>query len=300
MESEVLVSVRVVSYNAEDTIIETLESIKNQTYQNIELVVSDDCSKDNTVSIAREWIESNKERFIRTKLLTVERNTGVCANMNRAWNACHGKWIKGIAADDILLPNCIEDFMTYVAEHPEAHFIASLQRVYNETFQKDNYIYTLGHVSSTLLNLDAANQLKHIAFLVPIMAPTIIVSRKLLETIGGYDERYAYEDHPLYVTMLEHGYKIYFLDKETVGYRIHNSTVHTSGKLFNPHFVNHVKIFRRERCFKYYTWRQKLAIRLIWGLYSLIEKMKMNRNTKINSFIYKKAKAFCLHFGKVK
>ncbi|MFY7734922.1 MAG: glycosyltransferase, partial [Bacteroidia bacterium] len=48
---EKLVSVPVVTYNAAEFVLETLESIFNQTYQNIELIVSDDCSKDNTVEI---------------------------------------------------------------------------------------------------------------------------------------------------------------------------------------------------------------------------------------------------------
>ena len=85
-----LVSVFVVSYNAADYICETLESIKAQTYQNIELIVSDDHSSDQTVELANEWIESNKERFVRTELITVDHNTGVSANYNRAIRACRG------------------------------------------------------------------------------------------------------------------------------------------------------------------------------------------------------------------
>ena len=72
-----LVSVPVITYNSSKTVLETLDSIYNQTYQNLELIVSDDCSTDNTVGICREWIEAHKKRFVRTELLTVEKNTGV-------------------------------------------------------------------------------------------------------------------------------------------------------------------------------------------------------------------------------
>ena len=51
-----LVSVVIITYNSEKTIIETLESIKNQTYKNIELIISDDFSKDNTVEICKQCI----------------------------------------------------------------------------------------------------------------------------------------------------------------------------------------------------------------------------------------------------
>lgn len=68
-----LVSVAVVTYNSSKTVLETLDSIYNQTYPNLELIVSDDCSPDNTVEICREWIAGHSRRFIRTELLTVEK-----------------------------------------------------------------------------------------------------------------------------------------------------------------------------------------------------------------------------------
>ena len=103
-----LVSVAVVTYNSSKTVVETLDSIANQTYPDLELIVSVDCSTDNTVEICREWIEAHKERFVRTELLTVEKNTGVSANMNRGADACQGEWVKDIAGDDVLLPECID------------------------------------------------------------------------------------------------------------------------------------------------------------------------------------------------
>ena len=67
-----LVSVSVITYNSSKTVLETLESVKTQTYPNIELIISDDCSPDNTVEVCREWIEQNKERFVRIEILAAE------------------------------------------------------------------------------------------------------------------------------------------------------------------------------------------------------------------------------------
>lgn len=293
-----LVTVRVVSYNAADTIVETLESIKAQTYRNIELIVSDDCSKDDTVEIARKWIEENKSRFVRTVLLTVPENTGVCANLNRALKECRGAWIKGIAADDILLPNCIEDFMEFVKNNPDSRFIASLARVYEKDFNPNNYRKTMGDCSH-IVNKPINEQLNIVAFHNTIHAPTCFYNRKMLVDIGGYDERYAYEDHPLYVTMLEHGFKIYFLNKETAGYRVHTSTYNISGKLFNPSFIKYEIYFRKQRCFKYYKWRQKISLKLMWKVYDIFEKLKMNKKTRFNKFVFKIVMSFLWKFGKV-
>ena len=124
-----LVSVGVLTYNSSKTVLETLESIKAQTYQNIELIISDDASKDNTVEICKEWVEKNKDRFVRCEILTVPENTGIPANVNRRIAASRGEWSKGIAADDALLPDCIENFINYVKEHPEAEIIFAKAKI---------------------------------------------------------------------------------------------------------------------------------------------------------------------------
>lgn len=55
-----LVSVIVMSYCSADTIVETLDSIKNQTYPRIELIITDDCSPDRTIQVVQDWIAVNK------------------------------------------------------------------------------------------------------------------------------------------------------------------------------------------------------------------------------------------------
>ena len=109
-----LVSIIVITYNSAKYVLETLESAKAQTYQNIELIVSDDCSIDNTVEICREWIEQNKNRFVRTELITIPENTGIPANCNRGVRAAQGEWVKLIAGDDMLDNDCILNYVNYI------------------------------------------------------------------------------------------------------------------------------------------------------------------------------------------
>ena len=117
-----LVSISILTYNSSEFIIETLESIKAQTYQNIELVISDDCSTDNTVTLCKSWVKENGKRFANVNILETDHNTGVSANGNRARMACKGEWRKGIGADDKLTPTCIADYMSYVEKNPDAEF----------------------------------------------------------------------------------------------------------------------------------------------------------------------------------
>lgn len=293
MIKRVLVSVRVVSYNAERTIIETLNSIKNQTYQDIELIISDDCSKDNTVEVTSAWLKDNESRFTRTKLLTADHNTGVCANMNRATKECRGEWIKGIAADDILLPNCISDFVDYVEMHPSANWVSSYLRIYNNTFDEFNCIKEKSVISRAFFDYDADQQLLLLAASNKISAPTQFIRTAIIESIGGYEDTYGFEDYVFSLNALEHGIKCEFLDKETVGYRIHNSSFNTSSQLIVYNFHLKSRIFHKERCFKYLTKQQVQGTLLIWKFEDLIVKLHCNKKTRFMSFIYNKYRALC-------
>ena len=118
-----LVSIPVITYNSSKTILDTLDSIKMQTYDNIELIISDDASSDNTVSICKEWISKNQSRFVRVELIEGRLNVGISANANRAADVCKGIWIKGIAGDDILFPDSIGKYIKYVQNHPSAVYV---------------------------------------------------------------------------------------------------------------------------------------------------------------------------------
>lgn len=287
MDNDVLVSCTVVSYNSSKTIIETLESIKAQTYKNIELIVSDDCSTDNTVEVCRKWLEQNKDRFVRTELITVDHNTGVSANGNRAINACRGEWQKGIAADDKLLPNCVEDFMNYVAEHPDVKWISSYIRRYYETFEDKNCVARLCVSSRSFFDKSAQEQLMVLALHNVIFAPSLFFNLAFKKEIG-YDTSYLHEDLPFYVNALEKGHKCFFLDKETVCYRIHQSLSNTSEKLFNYKSVVEFRRFRKDRLFKYLSKKQIKGQYKLWRMQDRIEKWGMNRNTHLLSWVYKK------------
>src|SRR5512133_427948 len=109
-----LISIIVITYNSSKFVLDTLESAKAQTYENLELIISDDHSTDGTVDICNKWLEDNKNRFASTALLSVDTNTGIPANLNRAISISRGLWIKYIAGDDLLAENCIADLLFYI------------------------------------------------------------------------------------------------------------------------------------------------------------------------------------------
>lgn len=220
-DNQPLVSVAVITYNSSKTVEETLDSIYNQTYPNLELIISDDCSTDNTVKICRDWIEVHKGRFVRTELLTAEKNTGVSANMNRGADACRGEWVKDIAGDDLLLPDCVQTYVDYVGEHPEAVYVFAKV----ETFggEEDRRKEIGNQFLYDFFNWPIKQQYDFLTLernCIP--ASTAFYNRERIIVLGiRNDERIPLlEDWPKWINLLKAGVHIDFVDKVTVRYRV--------------------------------------------------------------------------------
>lgn len=101
-----LVTIGVASYNNARFILETLDSIAHQTYKNIEIIINDDASKDNSVEVIENWVELHPELDI--IFLKSEQNQGICKALNKILRICKGKYISLIGSDDRYLPEFIE------------------------------------------------------------------------------------------------------------------------------------------------------------------------------------------------
>lgn len=222
-----LVSVILITYNSERYVIEALESIKVQTWKNIELIISDDASTDHTIRICADWIVVNRNRFSSTKLITVSNNTGIPANCNRGIRASVGDWIKVISGDDLLIDSAIADNLMYAREFPDACFIAADVREINENgiMIRDKVINEgLIHFS----NLPSAKkQMKaYSRWPVFLNTPTFFCKREMMDKGNYFDEEFRiYEDMIMVIRSLERGYKLHYLKKPTVGYRVHKDAV---------------------------------------------------------------------------
>lgn len=225
-----LVSVVVVTYNSSKTIIETLDSIKDQTYLNIELIVSDDCSSDNTCEIVRNWMDFNNKRFVHSELVSTDYNTGVSGNVNRGIAKSHGKWIKSIAGDDLLIPTAIEEYVKFVTTSSEkvrmcvcdvepfttkGEIPDSIVRAYEDFFEKESESYD--------------EQRKRVMTSLTFVGPAYFYSRELYEEIGGFSEKYGNaEEWPFVYKIIMRGNRIFAIDKKLVRYRFQTSSLGNS------------------------------------------------------------------------
>ena len=106
MESNMpLVSVAIITYNQKEYLRECIESILEQDYDNIEIVVSDDCSTDGTQEMLKEYDRKYPNKFV---LKLSDKNQGITQNSNLAHFACSGKYIAWMGGDDLMLPEKIK------------------------------------------------------------------------------------------------------------------------------------------------------------------------------------------------
>ena len=110
-----LVSIIMPSYNTENYIAETIQSVISQTYQNWELIIVDDYSMDNTDAVV-EKIKDSRIKYIKN-----EKNLGAALSRNRALREAKGRWIAFLDSDDLWKTNKLERQLCFMEEH-DYHF----------------------------------------------------------------------------------------------------------------------------------------------------------------------------------
>jgi alpha-1,3-rhamnosyltransferase len=218
-------------------VLETLESAKAQTYQNIELIITDDCSKDHTVELCRNWLKENEERFVRTELITSEKNTGISPNVNRGYNAARGEWIKSIAGDDLLIDSSIEVYINFCNQTPECNI------VFGKLLKLQNGNLTEMPIPQ-LFKLDINEQKKLVFLGSGIQAPGLFLKKSFYVKLGGFDEQYKFiEDLPFWIKVSRNNELFYFINEHVVKYRVHDNNICLPG---SSRYIS--RIFFKDNC----------------------------------------------------
>ncbi len=287
--SNVLVTVAIATYNSSKFIVEALDSAKIQTYPNIELVVSDDCSTDNTIEVIEDWLENpqNRNRFIGVKLLKVPSNTGVSANCNRIFNQSSGEYVKLLAGDDILLPNCIEFNLNFISTKPDAQIIFSQVGIFSDHYVV-NQFEEIKPVSIPMNLMDPVFDARkqHQLLLESdriTYTPSVFFRRLTVLNVGGFDESIRMiEDYPMWLKLTSSNIQLFYFNKVTVAYRRHSGALNYKNKetIFQPS-VSVVFQIRKKYVFPHFSFTKKYAevYEFFW--------MKIFINLRLNNTKYK-------------
>lgn len=205
-----LVSVIIPAYNAEDYIAETLQSVLNQTYKNLEIIVIDDGSKDRTSSIVNEF--ANRDSRI---ILIPQANAGVVVSRNKGIQISKGELIAPLDSDDIWMPENLEKQVCSMLKAE-----SSVGVVYSWSFDIDEQSYPTGHFHAFTIEGNVYSTLLCHFFL--SNASCTLIRKECLEHVGLYrtqkDLLQGCEDWDIYLRLAE-AYQFKAVSDFLVGYR---------------------------------------------------------------------------------
>ncbi len=203
-----LVSVVLPTYNRAHLIGQAITSALNQTYQNIELIVVDDGSTDNTESVIATFDDE------RLQYIKLSKNVGRSAARNHALRAVRGEFVAFLDSDDYFLPFKTELQVSFFEANHDVQMVYTASGCVASDDEPIKYFYR-APVSGHLYN--------EIAFFKPltITLPTVMLRREVLAKVGGFDEKMErFEDTDFWRRISKH-FKIGAIDEVTCHIRSH-------------------------------------------------------------------------------
>lgn len=202
-------------YNAEKFINETLESLVNQSYENIEIIILDDCSTDNTCSL----IEDYKNRYPYIKLYKHPVNKGIIPTRNELFSLTDAPYVALMDADDIAVPERIAKQLRYLIDNPRVSAVGG----WHEFFDQQHGI---GRFPSQPDDIAAMLFIDNV-----ISNPTMMLRKFFWDKHQlKYDVDYAgAADYKLWTDIYECG-EIHNLPAVMIKYRVHASQESTANR----------------------------------------------------------------------
>ncbi len=208
------VSVITPAFNSEKTIVGTIESVLDQTYQDYEMVIVDDCSTDRTVEIVQTYVTKDD----RIRLIQLEQNSGAAVARNTAMREAKGRYIAFLDSDDQWFPEKLEQQLAFMQENDYAFTFTKYVRM-------DEQGKLTEHVSKAPESVGYHDLMKHCV----IGCLTVMIDREKV----GYQEMENIrrrQDYAYWLKLTKQGYRAYGYPEVLAKYRLGHNTV-SSNKL---------------------------------------------------------------------
>lgn len=226
-----LVSIVAANYNNAAYVIDSLNSVRDQTYQNIELIIVDDASTDNSPALIDQWLQNYNQPY---KFIKHEKNYGICRTCNDLVNNASGKFISFLATDDMYLPDKITNQVKILEESE-----ASVAMVYSDTYLLDQYgNRKLGTFMTTLSKCTfeygpSGNILPELQKQHFVHWLSVLVKKEIFNNIGLFDENLPFEDYDMSLRIARK-YTIKYSPDIQILYRVHAQSISAKTKNWQP------------------------------------------------------------------
>lgn len=230
-----LVSVIIPLYNCEAFIQETVESVLNQSFTNIEVFVVDDGSKDKSAEIVQK-IEDPRLHYV------FQENAGVSAARNNGFGRSKGELVAFLDSDDVLAKDCIELKVKRFEEDKELGLVHANMQVVNEHTEPTDLIYSgkEGWILDDLLEWRDTC----------IPSPSsILVKREVVKAVGGFDTDLSTAADQEFFFRVAAKYKIGKVNKALGLYRIHGNNMHSNIVVMDK---DHTLAFKKAKAYGFF------------------------------------------------
>ena len=183
-----IVSVIMPCYNEEENVRNAVTCVLQQTFQNFELIIVDDCSTDATAAIVASFADS------RICLLRNAENMGVAKSLNAGLKIARGRYIARMDADDTCEPTRLEKQVAYMEQHPECVLCATGADVYNG---KEIRLQSVIMGDELLKRYLVKNN--------PFVHSSVVFRRNISDRTVCYPEVKGFEDYTLWIELSKLG-----------------------------------------------------------------------------------------------
>lgn len=263
-----LVSILLMSYNNLDGLYPTLDSVFSQDYPEIEIIFSDDCSRDyaeKQPALAR-YAESHRGANIRSVLWNPhEVNVGTVRNTNSAVRQAHGEWILSMSSEDFFAHDHALSDLVNCLQETGREIVFGKVRGLTEDGRSVDYLLSC-ESDYDLLKSYTVEQTRNRLFSRNFLpAPAAMMSRALLERYRLYPEdTRLIEDYPCWLELTRHGVPFAYLDEVVVIYRL--SGVSSTGS-YGPAFMQDMYVIYDRFIFPY-----DHRFGILQGVYNLLKR----------------------------
>jgi glycosyltransferase involved in cell wall biosynthesis len=208
------VTVLMPAYNAGPYIARAIESVLGQTHRDLELLVIDDGSKDDSFAIASAFAA----RDSRVKAIT-QKNAGIAHTMNRGLEIAQSDWVFCMHADDLMMPNRIERQLAFLRDNPDVAVASSLVLYMND---RDEVV---GRGRSPFTDPAAVKRTVERGEVIAFNHPATVLKKSAVLEVAGYRQAFwPAEDIDLWNRIVERGHRVAVQDEYLLKYRIHGSS----------------------------------------------------------------------------
>ncbi|MEN8221095.1 MAG: glycosyltransferase [Pseudomonadota bacterium] len=211
-------------YNAERYLSAAIESVLGQTYKHFKFIIINDGSTDRSGDIIDQY------KALDSRILALSQpNSGISQTRNRGLEAAQTEWVALMDADDIMLPERLEQQLAFIEKHTNIR-VASCRAIYID--ENDN---ELGRSVCHIKTPDDLNRLLTQNQPIGLLNPGVLMHRQTILDLGGYRSQFRVgeEDIDLWTRVAEQGHLILIQDATLMKYRLHSESIVSS-----PNFQN--------------------------------------------------------------